>query len=66
MSSSRLWCQWQLAAVTPPAITLLLSTSFTSDAIAKSGASVVHHHGNNDWVTAAAIGTPNGKDDRGR
>jgi len=35
----------KFAAVTPPAITLLLSTSLTSDAIAASGAGRVH--GNN-------------------
>jgi hypothetical protein len=40
----------RFAAVTPPAITLLLSTSLTSDAIAHSG--IGHGHdkpGNNGW-----------------
>jgi hypothetical protein len=35
----------RFAAVTPPAITLLLGTSLRSKAIAKSGGSPVHHHG---------------------
>ncbi|MBM7482353.1 hypothetical protein ABIB75_001120 [Bradyrhizobium sp. GM2.2] len=60
----------KFAAVTPPAITLLLSTSLTSDAIAKSGAGAVHddhhHHGNNGWGNGGGDGSPNGKDDRGR
>ncbi|EIG56422.1 hypothetical protein FXB41_27935 [Bradyrhizobium canariense] len=60
----------RFAAVTPPAITLLLSTSLTSDAIAKSGAGAVHHdhhhHGNNGWGNGGGDGSPNGKDDRGR
>jgi len=57
----------KFAAVTPPTITLLLSTSLTSDAIAKSGASAVHHHhGNNGWGNGGGDGSPNGKDDRGR
>ena len=37
----------RFAAVTPPAITLLLSTSLTSDAIAHSGGG--HKPGNNGW-----------------
>jgi hypothetical protein len=62
----------KFAAVTPPAITLLLSTSLTSDAIAHSGAGAVHHnhhehdHGNNGWGNGGGDGSPNGKDDRGR
>ncbi|MBM7483156.1 MULTISPECIES: hypothetical protein [Bradyrhizobium] len=56
----------KFAVVTPPAITLLLSTSLTSHAIAKSGASAVHHHGNNGWGNGGSDGSPNGKDDRGR
>jgi hypothetical protein len=34
----------KFAAVTPPALTILLSTSLTSDAIGKSGGGVIHHH----------------------
>ncbi|MCK1304717.1 MULTISPECIES: hypothetical protein [unclassified Bradyrhizobium] len=62
----------KFAAVTPPAITLLLSTSLTSDAIAHSGAGAAHHdhhehhHGNNGWGNGGGDGSPNGKDDRGR
>jgi hypothetical protein len=58
----------KFAVVTPPAITLLLSTSLTSNAIARSGAGAVHHdhHGNNGWGNGGADGSPNGKDDRGR
>ncbi|WP_247299870.1 hypothetical protein [Bradyrhizobium sp. 87] len=54
----------KFAAVTPPAITLLLSTSLTSDAIAHSGAGAVHHdhhehhHGNNGWAMVAAMAVP--------
>ncbi|MCK1359505.1 hypothetical protein [Bradyrhizobium sp. 199] len=55
----------KFAAVTPPAITLLLSTSLTSDAIAKSGAGAVHH-GNNGWGNGGGDGSANGKDDRDR
>jgi hypothetical protein len=60
----------KFAAVTPPAITLLLSTSLTSDAIARSGANSVYHgkplqtqngRGNGGWD-----GSPNGKDDKWR
>jgi len=40
----------RFAAVTPPAITLLLSTSLTSDAIAHSGIGRDHDKpGNNGW-----------------
>ena len=38
----------RFAAVAPPAITLLLSTSLTSDAIAHSGGGG-HKPGNNGW-----------------
>jgi hypothetical protein len=34
----------KFAAVTPPALTILLSTSLTSDAIGKSGGGEIHHH----------------------
>jgi hypothetical protein len=38
----------RFAIVTPPAISMLLSTSLTSDAIAKSGGGKAkHHHGRN-------------------
>ncbi|NRP69895.1 hypothetical protein ILFOPFJJ_00771 [Ensifer psoraleae] len=37
----------RFAVVTPPAVTMLLSTSLTSNAIAKSGGS--KDHGNNGW-----------------
>jgi hypothetical protein len=54
----------RFAAVTPPAITLLLSTSLTSDAIAGSGA---YGHGgpkgNNGYGNGGGDGSPNGKDD---
>ena len=57
----------KFAAVTPPTITLLLSTSLTSDAIAHSGASAVHHrNGNNGWGNGGGDGSPNGKDDKDR
>lgn len=59
----------KFAAVTPPAITLLLSTSLTSDAIAQSGARAVHHdhdHGNNGWGNGGGDGSPNGKPDKDR
>jgi hypothetical protein len=51
----------RFAAVTPPAITLLLSTSLTSDAIARSGAK-----GNNGYGNGGGDGSPNGKDDKYR
>ncbi|MHC4041595.1 hypothetical protein RAD10_08195 [Bradyrhizobium sp. 23AC] len=54
----------KFAVVTPPTITLLLSTSLTSDAIAQSGARAVH--GNNGWGNGGGDGSPNGKSDRGR
>jgi hypothetical protein len=57
----------RFAAVTPPAITLLLSTSLTSDAIAGSGA---HDHGgpkgNNGYGNGGDDGSPNGKPDKYR
>ncbi|OCK57056.1 hypothetical protein LMTR3_15345 [Bradyrhizobium sp. LMTR 3] len=48
----------RFAAVTPPAMTLLLSTSLTSDAIAASG--------NNGYGNGGGDGSPNGKDDKYR
>jgi hypothetical protein len=61
----------KFAAVTPPAITLLLSTSLTSEAIARSGAGSTHehhhhHHGNNGYGNGGWDGSPNGKNDRYR
>lgn len=51
----------KFAVVTPPAITLLLSTSLNSTAIAHSGGK-----GNNGWGNGGDDGSPNGKDDRDR
>lgn len=51
----------KFAAVTPPAITLLLSTSLNSTAIAKSGG-----QGNNGYGNGGGDGSPNGKDDTRR
>jgi hypothetical protein len=45
----------RFAVVTPPAMTLMLSTSLTSDAIAKSG--------NNGYGNGGFDGSPNGKQD---
>ena len=57
----------RFAAVTPPALTLLLSTSLTSDAIARSGA---HGHGgpkgNNGYGNGGGDGSPNRKYDGNR
>lgn len=51
----------KFAAVTPPAITLLLSTSLNSTAIARSGG-----RGNNGFGNGGGDGSPNGKNDRYR
>jgi hypothetical protein len=61
----------KFAAVTPPAITMLLSTSLTSKAIATSGAGGVYRDhegkkGNNGWGNGGGDGSPNGKSDDGR
>ena len=62
----------RFAAVTPPAITLLLSTSLTSDAIAHSGAQGANgnggqgHRGNNGYGNGGYDGSPNGKTDKDR
>ena len=60
----------KFAAVTPPALTVLLSTSLTSDAIAKSGHGYSEHgpsrHGNNGYGNGGWDGSPNGKNDRNR
>ena len=57
----------RFAVVTPPALTVLLSTSLTSDAIAGSGA---HGHGrpkgNNGYGNGGRDGTPNGRYDGNR
>ncbi|MBR0714910.1 hypothetical protein JQ632_13205 [Bradyrhizobium liaoningense] len=51
----------RFAAVTPPAMTLLLSTSLTSTAIAGSGGKIVQ--GNNGGGNGGGDGSPNGKED---
>jgi hypothetical protein len=57
----------RFAAVTPPAITLLLSTSLTSDAIAASGPrGYGGPKGNNGYGNGGGDGSPNGKDDKNR
>jgi hypothetical protein len=63
----------KFAAVTPPAITLLLSTSLNSTAIAGSGAGRAYGgkgnsggKGNNGWGNGGGDGSPNGKSDQGR
>jgi hypothetical protein len=48
----------RFAAVTPPAITMLLSTSLTSNAIAKSGG--VKLKGNNGWGNGGGDGINKG------
>jgi hypothetical protein len=48
----------RFAVVTPPAMTMLLSTSLTSDAIARSG--------NNGRGNGGGDGSPNGKPDTDR
>lgn len=54
----------KFAAVTPPAMALLLSTSLTSTAIASSGGRIVR--GNNGFGNGANDGSPNGKEDGNR
>jgi hypothetical protein len=51
----------RFAVVTPPAITLLLSTSLTSHAIAGSNGK-----GNNGYGNGGGDGSPNGKEDKDR
>ncbi|GLR92943.1 MULTISPECIES: hypothetical protein [Bradyrhizobium] len=51
----------KFAAVTPPAMALLLSTSLTSTAIASSGGRIVR--GNNGKGNGGYDGSPNGKED---
>lgn len=54
----------KFAAVTPPAMALLLSTSLTSTAIASSGGRIVR--GNNGFGNGGNDGSPNGKEDGNR
>ncbi|WP_425908237.1 hypothetical protein [Nitrobacter sp. TKz-YC02] len=51
----------KFAVVTPPAITMLLSTSLNSTAIASSGG-----RGNNGYGNGGGDGSPNGRDDSNR
>jgi hypothetical protein len=51
----------KFAVVTPPAVTLLLSTSLNSTAIAHSGGKGNNGYGNGGWD-----GSPNGKEDSDR
>jgi hypothetical protein len=51
----------KFAVVTPPAITLLLSTSLHSQAVAKSTGK-----GNNGYGNGGGDGSPNGKEDGDR
>jgi hypothetical protein len=54
----------RFAIVTPPAMTLLLSTSLTSTAIARSGGG--SSKGNNGVGNGGDDGSPNGKEDQDR
>jgi hypothetical protein len=55
------------AVVTPPAITMLLSTSLNSTAVASSGAGGSSgRHGNNGYGNGGGDGSPNGKEDKDR
>ncbi len=55
----------RFAAVTPPAMTLLLSTSLTSDAIANSGTGRDRDKpGNNGWGNGGNDGGNKGGQDR--
>lgn len=54
----------KFAAVTPPVMAVLLSTSLTSTAIASSGGRVLH--GNNGFGNGGGDGSPNGKEDNDR
>lgn len=55
----------RFSVVTPPAITLLLSTSLSSQAIAISGGRGTSQ-GNNGFGNGGGDGSPNGKDDSNR
>jgi hypothetical protein len=57
----------KFAVVTPPAITMLLSTSLNSTAIASSGAGGSSgRRGNNGYGNGGGDGSPNGKEDNNR
>jgi hypothetical protein len=60
----------KFAIVTPPAMTMLLSTSLTSTAIAKSGGGGSYGNngskGNNGYGNGGGDGSPNGKEDNDR
>jgi hypothetical protein len=57
----------KFAVVTPPAITMLLSTSLNSTAIASSGAGGSSgRRGNNGYGNGGGDGSPNGKEDNDR
>ena len=51
----------RFAAITPPAMTVLLSTSLTSDAVARSGGRAVR--GNNGFGNGGGDGSNAGKQD---
>jgi hypothetical protein len=58
----------KFAVVTPPAITLLLSTSLNSNAITHSGGKGSDDRGSDDggnsgWGNGGGDGSPNGKND---
>lgn len=53
----------KFAAVTPPAITMLLSTSLNSNAITGSAGRKLHGQGNNGKGNGGGDGSPNGKSD---
>jgi hypothetical protein len=62
----------KFAVITPPTMTLLLSTSLTSNAITHSGQGSYGNgnsgngnsgKGNNGWGNGGGDGSPNGKDD---
>jgi hypothetical protein len=54
----------KFAVVTPPAMTMLLSTTLTSTAIARSGGG--SNKGNNGYGNGGGDGSPNGKEDTDR
>jgi hypothetical protein len=54
----------KFAVVTPPAMTLLLSTSLTSSAMTRSGG--MSGKGNNGYGNGGGDGSPNGKEDTDR
>ena len=57
----------KFAVVTPPAMTMLLSTSLTSSAIALSGGGGSKgNKGNNGYGNGGGDGSPNGKEDADR